>query len=132
MENVDNDEILAIINEIKILFKENRYNNDSIEDFKKDNLDEIENLEEALHNFMGENDLKILKTECPDFKWKNSTKKLAYPHEYLISLDDYKKHDNNLKKEGFFTNLKNKCTDYEKIERTVELIKKSISKMGKN
>ena len=41
---------------------------------------------------MGENDLKILKTEYPD-KWKYLTKNLAYPYEYFNSIDDYQKPD---------------------------------------
>ena len=37
---------------------------------KKGYPEEIENLEGASLNYMGENDLKILKTEIPDNKWK--------------------------------------------------------------
>ena len=44
--------------------------------YKKDYPDEIENLEEALLNYMRENDLKTLKTEFPD-KWKFLTKKIS-------------------------------------------------------
>ena len=68
---VDNDEILGIVNEIIEDHK-------TIEDLKKDYPDKIKNLEEALLNYMGENDLKILKTGFPD-KWKYLTKKLTYP-----------------------------------------------------
>ena len=53
-------------------------------------------LEEALLNYMGENDLKILKTEFPD-KWKYLTTKLAYPYEYFNSIDDDQKPVNILK-----------------------------------
>ena len=52
----------------------------TIEDLKKDYPNEIKNLEEALLDYMGENDLKILKAGLPD-KWKFLTEKLAYPHE---------------------------------------------------
>ena len=38
---VDNDEILNIVFEIKILFKEDRYENDCIKDLKKDYPEEI-------------------------------------------------------------------------------------------
>ena len=79
-ELVNNDEILNIIDEIKMLITENKYENDSIKDLKKDYPDEIKNLEEALLDYMGQNDFKILKTEFPD-KWKYLTKKLAYPYE---------------------------------------------------
>ena len=71
---------------------------------------------------MGENDLKLLKTRFPD-EWKYLTKKLAYPYEYLNSIEDYQKPVNNLKKEDFFSKLKNKYPDDEEIERTKEIIK---------
>ena len=58
-EIVDNDEILNIINGI---VEDDR----TIKHLRKDNPEEIKNLEEALLNYMGENDLKILKTGFPD------------------------------------------------------------------
>ena len=94
---VDNGEILKIVNEIRILIEEDMYNNDSIEDIKKDCPDKIEKSEDALLNYMGENDLKILKTRFP-YKWNYSTKKLAYPYELFNSIKDYKKSVDNLKK----------------------------------
>ena len=66
-EIVDNDEILNIFNE--------REEDRTIKDLKKDYPDKIENLEEASLNYLGENDFKILKTEFPD-KWKNLFKNL--------------------------------------------------------
>ena len=48
-------------------------NKRSIGDLKKDYPNEIEKLEEAIINYMEENDLKILNTESPD-KWKSLTK----------------------------------------------------------
>ena len=65
-EIFDNDEILDIVNKI---VGDDR----TIKDLKKDYPDEINKLEEALLNYMGENDLKILKTGFPD-KWKYLTK----------------------------------------------------------
>ena len=121
-EIVDSDEILNIIDEI---IEEDR----TIEDLKKDYPDAIKNLEEALLNYMRENDLKILKTGFPD-KWKYLTKKLAYPYEYFNSIDDYKKPVDNLKKEDFFSKLKNKCPDDEEIERTMDIIKRFNIKNG--
>ena len=38
----------------------------TIEDLKKDYPEEIIKLEEVLLNYIGENDLKLLKTEFPD------------------------------------------------------------------
>ena len=99
---------------------------------KKDYPEEIKNLEEALLDYMGENGLKILKTEFPN-KWKCLTKKLAYPYEYFNSIDDYQKPVNNLKKEKkehFFSKLKNKCPDDEEIQRTMDIIKKFNIKNG--
>ena len=60
----------------------------TIEDLKKGYPIEIEKLEEALLDYIGKNDLELLKTEFPD-KWKYLTTKLAYPYEYFISIDDY-------------------------------------------
>ena len=114
-EIVDNDEILNINNEI---IEDDK----TIKDLKKNYPDKIKNLEEALLNYMGENDLKVLKTRFPD-KWNYLTKKLAYAYEYFNSIDDYQKPVNNLKKEHFFSKLKNKCPDDEEIERTMDIIK---------
>ena len=114
-EIVDNDEILDIVKEI---VEEDR----TIKDLKKDYPNEIKNLEEALLNYMGENDLKILKKEFPD-KWKYLTKKLAYPYEFFNCIEDYQKPVDNLKKEDFFSKLKNGYPDDEEIERTKEIIK---------
>ena len=72
-EIVDNVEILDFVNKI---VEEDK----TIKDLKKVYPDETENLEEPLLNYIGENDLKILKTETPD-KWKFLTKKLALPYE---------------------------------------------------
>ena len=90
---------------------------------KKYYPEDIENLEEALLNYMGENDLKILKAGFPD-KWKYLTKKLAYPYEFFNSIDDYQKPVNNLKKKHFFSKLKNKCPDDEEIQRTMDIIER--------
>ena len=104
-EIVDNDEILSIVNEIKLLITEDMYKNDSIKDLKKDYRDKINELEEALFDYMGEKDFKIIKTGFPD-KWKYLTKKLAYPYEFFNCIEDYQKPVDNLKKEDFFSNLK--------------------------
>ena len=45
-------------------------------------------------------------------------KKIAYPHEYFNNIDDYKKPVDNLKKENFFSKLKNKCPNDNEMERT--------------
>ena len=111
-----------IVDKIKMLITEDKYENDSIQDIKKDYPDEFKNLEEALLDYMGENDLKLLKTGFPD-KWKYLTKKLAYPYEFFNCIEDYQKPVVNLKKEDFFRKLKNKCPDDEEIERTKEIIK---------
>ena len=129
-EIVDNDEILNIVNEIKIVIKEDRYNNDSIIDSKKECTNEIEKLEEVLNEYMGENDLKILKTEFPD-KWKHLTKKLAYPYEYFNSIDDYPKPVDNLNKEDFFSKLDIDYSSEKEIERTIDINKRFDIKVGK-
>ena len=68
-EIVDNDYILNIVTDI------GEYNR-TIKDLKRDYPEKIKNLEEALLNYMGENDLEILKIGFPD-KWKYLTEKLA-------------------------------------------------------
>ena len=121
-EIVDNDEFLKIVNKIKILLEEDRYINDSNKLFKKDYPDEMKKLEQALIDYIGETDLKILRRKNPDNKWKYSTKKLAYPYEYFNSLDDYQKPVDNLKKEDFFSKMKNDHPIDKEIERTKEII----------
>ena len=64
---VDTDEILDFVNKIT-------ENDRTIEDLKKDYPNENKNLEEALLNYIGEDDLKILKTGFPD-QWKFLTAK---------------------------------------------------------
>ena len=137
-EIFDNDEILDIVNKIeeedlrKKYLDENRNLEEedrTIKDLKKNYPDEINKLEEALLNYMGENDLKILKTGFPD-KWRYLSKKLAYPYEFFNSIDDYQKPVDNIKKEDFFSKLKNECPDDEEIERTMDIIKRFNIKNG--
>ena len=85
---------------------------------------------DSLVKNLDEDDFKILKKEIPD-KWQYLNKKLAYPYEYFNSIDDYKKLVHNLKKEVFFSKLKNKCPDYEEIQRTKEIIEIFNIKNGK-
>ena len=121
-EIVDNDYILNIVTDI------GEYNR-TIKDLKKDYPNEIKNLEEALLDYMGENDLKILETGFPD-KWKFSSKKLAYPYENFNSIDDYQKPVNNLEKKDFFSKLKKKCPDDDEVQRTKDSIEKFNIKNG--
>ena len=71
-----------------------------------------------------------MKSEVPD-KWKCLTKKLANPYENFNSIDDYQKHVNNLKKEYFFSKLKNDYPDDGGIERTKQILKLFNIKSGK-
>ena len=80
-----------------------------------------ESLDKLVKN-LDENDFKILKKEFPD-KWQYLNKKLAYPYQYFNSIDDYKKPVIDLKKEDFFSKLKNGYPDDDEIERTREIIK---------
>ena len=93
-----------LVNIVTVIGEYNR----TIEDLKEDYPDQIKNLEEALVDYMGENYLKTLKTEIPD-KWKDFTKKLAYPYEFFNSIDGCQKPVNNLNIKDFFSKLKNKC-----------------------
>ena len=121
-EIVENYEIMDIVNKI---VEDDR----TIEDLRKDYPEEIKNLEEALLDYMGENDPKILKTGFPD-KWNCLIKKLAYPYKYFKNMNDYKEPVENVKKEDFFSKLKNKCPDNEEIERTMDIIRKFKFKRG--
>ena len=80
-----------------------------------------ESLDKLVKN-LDEDDFKILKKEFPD-KWQYLNKKLAYTYQYFNSIDDYQKPVDNLKKEDFFSKLKNDYPDDEEIERTKEIIK---------
>ena len=80
-----------------------------------------ESLDKLVKN-LDEEDFKILREEFPD-KWQNLFKKLAYPYEYFNSIDDYKKPVGILKREYFFSKLKNVYPDDDEIERTKEIIK---------
>ena len=79
---------------------------------------------------MGENDLKCLKTEFLDDKWKFLTAKLAYPYEIFKCVDDYQKPVKDLKKDDFLSKLKSKCPSDEKIEPTKGIIKEVNIKNG--
>ena len=89
---------------------------------RKDFPGEISNLEEALLNYIGENDLSLMKTEFPD-KNKYLTEKMHIHMKYINTLDDYKKLDNNLKKQDFFCKLKSDYPSDEEIELTKGIIK---------
>ena len=58
-EIVDKDELLNFVDEIV-------EDDKTLKDLKKDYHHKIKHLEEALLNYMGENDLKSLKTGFPD------------------------------------------------------------------
>ena len=84
---------------------------------------------DSLVKNLDEDDFKILKKEFPD-KWQYLNKKLAYPYEYFNSTDDYQKPVNNLKKEHFFSKLKNGYPNDEEIQRTMDIIKRFNIKNG--
>ena len=121
-ETFDNDKILKIFQEI---VEEDK----TIKDLKKDYPEKLKNLGEVLLEYMGENDLKFLKTGFPD-KWKFLTKELAYPYECFNSIDDYQKSVDNLEEEHFLSKLKNKCHGDEEIERLMDIIKRFNIKNG--
>ena len=97
-EIVDNDEVWNVVDET---VEEDK----TFKDLKKDYPDKIKKLEEALLDYRGENDLKILKTGFP-YKWKLLTKELAYPYEFFNSIEDFQKPVENIQKEHFFNKLK--------------------------
>ena len=97
---------------------------------KKDTSDKFIKLEELLMSSIGENDPKTLKTELLDKKWEFLTKTLACPHESFNSLDDYQKPVDNLKKEDFFSKIKNDCPIDGEKERKKEIINLFPNKNG--
>ena len=119
-EVVGDDKILNIINELENMIDKTKKNK-SISDLKKKYPDKINELEEACLDYIGENDLKLLKIEFPD-KWRYLTKKLAYPYEYFNSIAGYDKPVDNSENKDFFSKLKNKCPDDKEIDRTREII----------
>ena len=64
--------MLNIVIEIKVINNEDRCNN-SVKGIKKDYPDNIQKLEEALPIFIGENDLRVLRSEVLDNEWKYLT-----------------------------------------------------------
>ena len=80
-----------------------------------------ESLDKLVKN-LDEDDFKILKKEFHD-KWQYLNTKLAYSYQYFNSIDEYKKPVDNLKKEDFFSILKNDYPDDDEIERTKQIIK---------
>ena len=128
-EVIGDDKILNIINELENMIDKTK-RNQSISTLKKKYPNKINELEEAFLDYIGENDLKILKTEFPD-KWRYLTKKLAYPYEYFNSIEDYNKPFDNLENKDFFSKLKNKYPDNKEIDRTREIFKKFNIKDGK-
>ena len=72
-----------------------------------------------------------METEFSD-KWKSLTIKLAYPYEFFNRIKDYQKSVDNLKKENFFSKLRNKCPDDEEIEGSKEINERFKIKMEKN
>ena len=77
-------------------------------------------LEKSVKN-LDEDDFKILKNEFPD-KWHYLNKKLTYPYQIFNSIDGYRKPVNDLKKEDFFSKLKNEYPNDDEIKRTKEII----------
>ena len=87
-------------------------------------------MDELVKNLV-EDDFKNLKREFPD-KLQYLNKDLAYPYQFCNSIDDYQKPTDNLKKEDFFSKLKNKSPDVDELERTKESIKLFDVKNGED
>ena len=95
-------------------------------------IDSYRFLSESLNKLvknLDQDDFKNLKKEFPD-KWQYLNKKLAYPYQYFNIIDDYKKPVDKLKKEDFFSKLKNDYSEDDEIERTKQIIKMFDIKNG--
>ena len=123
-EIVDNDEILDIVNKI---VEDDR----TIEDLKKDFPIEIKKLEEALFDYMGENDLTILKTGFPD-KWNYFTKKVLIHMNVLIVMMIIKNLLTLQRKNISSVNCKINILGMKKFKKQWIFLKNSILKMEKN
>ena len=55
-----------------------------------------------------------------------------YPFGFFNSIDDYQKPAHNSREEDFFSKLKNKCPDDDKVERTREILKMFHIKNGEH
>ena len=77
---------------------------------------------DELDKSLDENDFIILKRE-----FRNNliilNQELAYPYEYFNSVDDYQNSVDTLKKEDFFSKLKNNYPDDNEIDRRKEITK---------
>ena len=74
------------------------------------------NLDSLVKTLVNE-DFKILKKDFWD-EWEYLIKKLVNPYEFFISIDEYKKLFENLKKESFFIRLKKDYPNDSETERT--------------
>ena len=85
------DEIIKTVYEVEILVGEDRFNNASIEDKRKNYPDKIvvKRFQKALNEYIVQKGLKISKTDFPDNKWMYLSNKLAYPYEYFTFPDEY-------------------------------------------
>ena len=123
-ECVDNDEIMNNVNGIG---EENR----TVEDLEKDNSDENIKLEEALLNYLWKNE--FWKQNFPIISGKIWLKNKHIHMNISISLmiiENLLLTLSNLKREHFFSKLKNKCPDDEEIQRTKKGIKLFNIKSG--
>ena len=76
---VDNDELLIIVIEMKILYREDRHKNGSIKDIKKTTQKKSWKKEDALLKFRSDIDLRNLKTDFLVKKRILLTKKTSIP-----------------------------------------------------
>ena len=77
---------------------------------------------EQIVEILDEDDLKTLKKESPDH-WEISGEKPAYPYESFIKSEDYQKPVAILRKDDFFSDLKNSCPDGGEIDRSKQIVK---------
>ena len=64
--------------------------------------------------------------------WSFLSKKLAYPSEYIEKIGGFDLRISNIKKEHYFSRLKNDYPDDKQIERTDKLIENIINKKGRD
>ena len=84
---------------------------------------------DALHKTVDIDDFRVLKREVLG-KLQYLKKHIPYPYEEFSSIDEYQKPVDNLKKENFFSELKNGCPSNETLEIKKENLEKFNIEIG--
>ena len=87
-------------------------------------------LDELVKN-LDNDDFNISKKDFPD-KGQYLNKNLAFSYEFFNSVNDYRKHVDNFKKEDFLSKFKKKCPDDDEKNEQGKLLDFLIFKLERN